>query len=152
SRVHPLEPGAESGRGPAREAARDPATACRHWTTVIDEVSMNIRDIKKLREVTGCGVMEARRALGEAGGDPALAAEVVRQRQQGRPQTRPVQAGAVFAYLHHDRRLGSLVALRCGTDFVARSPLFRELGDALALHVAALAPAGVEELLGQPFV
>jgi hypothetical protein len=44
-----------------------------------------------------------------------------------------------------------MVVLACGTDFVARSPLFRELGDAVALHVAAMGPAGVEELLAQPF-
>jgi elongation factor Ts len=45
-----------------------------------------------------------------------------------------------------------MLVLGCGTDFVARSPLFIELGGALALHVAAMDPAGVEELLAQPFV
>jgi elongation factor Ts len=113
---------------------------------------MNLTDVKRLRELTGCGVMEARRALEAAGGDIAQAAEAVWARQLERPQEGPAQAGGVFQYRHHDGRLGSMVVLACGTDFVARTPLFQELGEAVALHIAAMAPSRVEELLAQPFV
>jgi elongation factor Ts len=113
---------------------------------------MNLNDIKRLRELTGCGVMEARRALEAAGGDVSQAAEAVQAEQRDRPPVGPAQAGGVFQYRHHDGCLGSMVVLACGTDFVARSPLFRELGAAVALHVAAMAPVGIEELLAQPFV
>ena len=102
---------------------------------------MSIEKVKRLRETIGCGVMEARRALNEAGGDLDRAAEGIRRTQRDRPATRPAQAGAVFQYRHHDGSMGSMVVLACGTDFVARSPLFRELGEALALQVAATAPA-----------
>ena len=101
---------------------------------------MNVKDVKRLRELTGCGVMEARRALEAAGGDVGRAAEAVWAVQRERPPERPAQAGGVFQYRHHDGRLGSMVVLACGTDFVARSPLFCELGEALALQVAAMAP------------
>jgi elongation factor Ts len=109
-------------------------------------------DIKQLRDMTGCGVMDAKRALQEAGGDLGRAEELVRGRQQPRPSERPAGAGAVFQYRHHDGRMGSMVVLTCGTDFVARSPLFTQLGEEVALQVAALGPADVPALLGQPFV
>jgi elongation factor Ts len=113
---------------------------------------MNLKDVKRLRELTGCGVMEARRALEAADGDIGRATEAVRAEQRERPHAKVTQAGGVFQYRHHDGCLGSMVVLACGTDFVARSPLFRELGEAVALHVAAMGPTGVEELLAQPFV
>jgi elongation factor Ts len=109
-------------------------------------------DIRKLREATGCGVVDAKRALQEAGGDLARAEELVRGQQQERPSERPARAGAIFQYRHHDGRMGSMVVLACGTDFVARSPLFTRLGEEVALQVAALGPADVPALLGQPFV
>src|SRR5436190_1041529 len=112
---------------------------------------MNIQDIKRLRELTGCGLAEAHKALHEAGSDLEKATEMVRREQHGRKTDRPAGAGAVFAYLHHDGRLGCMLVLACGTDFAARSPLFRELGEALAMHITALDPANAEELLAQPF-
>jgi elongation factor Ts len=113
---------------------------------------MNIQDIKTLRARTGCGVTEARTALHEAGGDLERAAAAVRQRQQERRPDRAAEAGAVFAYVHHDGRLGAMLVLSCATDFAARSQLFRELGEALAMHIAALNPPDAKELLAQPFV
>ncbi len=113
---------------------------------------MNVEAVRKLREATGCGVLDARKVLQEAGGNLDRAKELIHQWQQDRPSTKPTQAGAVFQYRHHDAGMGSMVVLACGTDFVARSPLFRELGEALALQVAAMAPAGVEDLLEQAFV
>ena len=111
---------------------------------------MRTEDIKRLREATGCGVMAAKTALQEAGGDLHKAEDLVRQRQLGRPDDRPPGAG--FQYRHNDRRLGSMVVLTCGTDFVARSPLFTQLGEAVALQVAALPAQDVAALLEQPFV
>jgi elongation factor Ts len=113
---------------------------------------MNIEKVRKLREMTGCGVVDARKALEETGDNLDRAAELVREWQRDRPSTKPTQAGAVFQYRHHDGCLGSMVVLACGTDFVARSPLLGELGAAVALQVAAMAPGNVEDLLEQPFV
>src|SRR5262245_40461215 len=62
------------------------------------------------------------------------------------------KAGGVFVYRHHDGSLGSMLVLVCDTDFLARSELFVRLGEDLARQVAALNPAGVEELLAQPFI
>jgi elongation factor Ts len=62
------------------------------------------------------------------------------------------KAGAVFTYRHHDRSLGSILVLVCDTDFLARSEGFVRLGESLALQVAAMNPASVEELLAQPFI
>src|SRR5262245_58281325 len=62
------------------------------------------------------------------------------------------KAGGVFTYRHHDGSLGSILVLVCDTDFLARSEAFVRLGENLALQVAAMNPASVEELLAQPFV
>src|SRR3989344_5880623 len=65
---------------------------------------------------------------------------------------REVRAGAVFSYVHHTGRLGSMVALACETDFVAKTDDFVKLGKELALHVAASRPESVDVLLGQEYV
>jgi elongation factor Ts len=116
------------------------------------DTNVRTEDIKRLREKTGCGVVDAKNALQEAGGDFARAEELARERQQDRPSQRPAGAGAVFLYRHHDGRLGSMIVLACGTDFVARSPLFTQLGEEVALQVAALAPTDMAALLDQAFV
>jgi elongation factor Ts len=113
---------------------------------------MSVEQVKKLRERTGCPFMDAKRALQEAGGDLDRAVEVVRHWFRCRPGGRPAQAGAVFQDLYQDGSAGGMVVLHCLSDLVARSPLFRELGGALARQVAAMGPAGVEELLELPFL
>src|SRR3989344_569777 len=65
---------------------------------------------------------------------------------------REVRAGAVFSYVHHTGRLGSMVALACETDFVAKTDDFQKLGRELALQAASAGPATAEELLEQEYV
>jgi elongation factor Ts len=113
---------------------------------------MNAENIRKLREATGCGVMEARRGLEQAGGDLVRAIAAVRADQQSRRENTAAATGAVFQYRHHNGLLGSMVVLLCTTDFAARSEVFRKLGEDIALHVAALGPENLEALLEQPFV
>src|SRR3989344_3042357 len=123
-----------------------------------NQVPMNkisIEDIKKLREKTGAGVSDCREALEESGGDMKKAEEGLRKRgieRAAKKADREVRAGAVFSYVHHTGRLGSMVALACETDFVAKTDDFVKLGKELALHVAASRPESVDVLLGQEYV
>lgn len=126
--------------------------------------------IKQLRELTGAGVMDCKRALEEANGDIPQAQRLLHAKGMERAEKRSgkeTKAGVVESYLHHDRRLGAIVELNCETDFVARTDDFRALARDIALQVASMSPrylakddipAGEEEegvqpaLLDQPFV
>lgn len=112
-------------------------------------------EIKKLREQTGAAVMEVRAALEEAGGKVERALEILKQRGALRAQKksgRVTEQGIIDAYIHGEGRIGVLVEVACETDFVARNQDFKKLVHDLALHIAAMNPSDVEELLGQPFV
>lgn len=101
-----------------------------------------IEDIKKLRETTGAGMMDAKRALEEAVGDMARAVTLLRQRGQvaaAKKASREAREGLVEAYIHGGR-VGVLVEVNCETDFVARTPDFREFAHNLALQIAAVRP------------
>ena len=118
-------------------------------------MKVKIEDIKKLREKTGAGVADCREALEDAKGDMRKAIELLRQKGLERAEKkseREVKGGAVFSYVHHTGRIGSMVALACETDFVAKTEDFQKLGKELALHVAASGPRNIEELLGQEYV
>lgn len=111
-------------------------------------------DIRKLREATGAGVMDCKRALEEADGDFEKATALIKEwgvviaKKKGERKT---GAGILESYIHNDR-VGVLLELRTETDFVARSKLFRELAHELAMQIAAMAPADVESLLKQPYI
>lgn len=110
--------------------------------------------IQKLREETGAGVMECKRALEEAKGNSERAKEIIRQKGLVRAEKkaeRQTGAGLVHAYIHGDK-IGVLLLIRSETDFVARSEPFRKLTHELALHIAAMNPENPEELLKQPFI
>lgn len=103
--------------------------------------------IKALREKTGAGVVDAKKALDEAGGDEAKAIEILRKRGQDKAlkkSGREASEGIVVAYVHSNNRVGALVKLLCETDFVARNEEFRELGRDIAMHVVALSPERVK--------
>lgn len=111
-------------------------------------------DILKLREETGAGVMDVKRALEESGGDLEKAKEIIEAQglsKMEKRKERSTGAGLLKAYVHNDR-VGVLLELRCETDFVARSEPFTNLAHELTLHIAAMAPEDVEELLKQPYV
>jgi len=99
--------------------------------------------IKELREKTGAGIVECKKALVEAGGDMAKAEEILRKKgaaKAAKKAERATAEGAVFAYIHAGGKVGALVELNCETDFVARNETFKELGHEIALQVAAMAP------------
>ncbi len=111
-------------------------------------------DIQKLREETGAGVMDCKRAFDEAKGDYAVAKEYIRA--QGlviaeKKGARATGAGILETHIHNGR-IGVLLELRCETDFVARGDLFKTLAHDIAMHISAMNPATVVELLSQPFV
>ena len=111
-------------------------------------------DIQKLREATGAGVMECKRALEDAAGDFPKAKELIRERglvKADKKSERAVNAGIVTSYIHNDR-VGVLLELHCETDFVGKSEPFRELAKNLTMQIAAMDPADPEALLAQPFI
>jgi len=111
-------------------------------------------DVKKLREETGAGVMDCKRALTEAGGDIEKAKVVIAKQGLAKAEkkaSRETGAGLLEAYVHNNR-VGVLLELRSETDFVARSEPVQVLAHDLVLQISAMAPATVEELLAQSFV
>ncbi|MBI2913677.1 MAG: translation elongation factor Ts [Chloroflexi bacterium] len=99
--------------------------------------------VKELRELTGAGMLDCKRALEEAGGDLGKAAELLKQKgfaMAAKKAERATAQGLVQAYIHHDGRLGALVELNCETDFVARTEDFRQLAQHIALQVAGANP------------
>ncbi len=111
-------------------------------------------DIQKLRDITGIGVMECKKALEEAGGDFDKAIAVIHERGLARAEKkseRTTGAGILESYIHNGR-VGVLLELRCETDFVAKNSVFKELAHNLAMHIAAIGAVDVEDLLKQAFV
>jgi len=99
--------------------------------------------VKELRERTGIGMMECKRALEEAGGDLEKAIDILRKKGYARAQEKAERAagdGLVGAYIHTTGKLGVLVEVNCETDFVARNEEFKELVKAVAMHIAAANP------------
>lgn len=110
--------------------------------------------IQKLRGETGAGVMDCKHALEEADGNFEKAKAIIREKgfaKAAKKSERETGAGHLESYIHAGR-VGVLLELRCETDFVARNEKFRKLAHELAMHIAAMNPENVEELLGQPFV
>jgi elongation factor Ts len=95
--------------------------------------------VRRLRELTGAGIMDCKRALEEAGGDVEQAVRLLRERglsTAAKKAERPAREGIIAAYVHHGDRLAAMVEVNCETDFVARTPDFQQLGRELAIHVA----------------
>ena len=110
--------------------------------------------VMKLREMTGAGVMECKKALTEANGDVEAALKIIGERGLAKAAGKADRAtgtGYIVTYVHADR-VGVMAELRCETDFVARSDKFKELAKEITMHIAAMNPADVVELLAQPFV
>jgi elongation factor Ts len=99
--------------------------------------------VKDLREKTGAGMMECKRALEAAGGDENKALLILREKglaQAIEKAVRQTVEGVVTSYIHGDGRIGVLLELACETDFVARTEEFRGLAAELAMQVAAMSP------------
>lgn len=116
---------------------------------------MSIDIIRELRDITGMSFSEIKKALDEAGNDKVKAIDLLRARGAAVAEKRSARAtseGIIDAYIHSTKKVGVLVELSCETDFVARNPLFSELSHELCLHITAMDPQTVEELLNQPFI
>jgi elongation factor Ts len=111
-------------------------------------LASTIEKIKQLREETAAGMMDVKRALEESDGDLNGARRVLRERGQAiaaKKSTRETHEGLIESYIHFNGRVGVLVEVNCETDFVARTPEFREFARNVALHVASMDPLAVSE-------
>jgi elongation factor Ts len=105
-------------------------------------MAIDIAEIKRLRELTGVGMTDAKKALDEANGDFDKALSEMRKKGMTKAEKRAereARAGVIGSYLH-DNRIGVLVEVNCETDFVARNELFTTLVKDVAMHIAASAP------------
>jgi elongation factor Ts len=100
-------------------------------------------DVKRLRDQTGAGIMDCKRALEESGGDVEKAIAWLREKglsTAAKKAGRVAREGVIASYIHHGARLGVLLELNCETDFVARTDDFQQLARELAMQVAGLGP------------
>ncbi len=108
----------------------------------------------RLREATSAGVMDCKKALDDAGGDFDKAKQLILERGVAKAEKRAERktgAGLLETYVHNGR-IGVILELRCETDFVAKTDVFKTLAHDLAMHVASMNPETSEELVKQPFV
>lgn len=112
-------------------------------------------DIKNLREETGAGMMDCKKALEESNGDMDAAREWVKKRGLAKAEKtadRETKEGYIATYVHSNNRVAAMVEIRCETDFVARNPEFQEMARNVAMQVVSMSPATVDELLAQEFI
>ncbi|MFQ6121834.1 MAG: translation elongation factor Ts [Dehalococcoidales bacterium] len=99
--------------------------------------------VKELRNQTGAGIMECRKALLEVNGDIAKALQILKEKgliKAEKKAERATAQGLIEAYIHAGGRIGAMVEVNCETDFVARTDEFKELAHNVAMQVAALSP------------
>ncbi len=102
-------------------------------------MEISAKMVKELRDQTGAGMMDCKRALVEADGDVEKAKDVLRKKglsKAGKKSGRATENGAVVDYIHFNNRVGVMVELNCETDFVARTDEFKELGRDICKHIA----------------
>ncbi len=103
--------------------------------------------IRQLREQTGAGIMDSKRALVQTDGDLKKATEILRQQglaRAGKKSDRSANEGLIEPYIHGVGRIGAIVEINCETDFVARTPDFKSLAHDIAMQVAASSPRYVQ--------
>jgi elongation factor Ts len=112
-----------------------------NWIVVI-----TASQVKELREMTGAGIMDCKRALEQADGDVAKATDLLKQQGLAKAEKKSGRAasqGLIEPYIHGGGRIGAIVEVNCETDFVARTSDFRDLAHDLAMQVAATSPSYV---------
>src|SRR5688572_30920388 len=105
------------------------------------------KDVMTLRQRTGAGMMEAKKALEETKGDMDKAAEALRVKGIAKADKRAgkqTSEGIISSYIHHNGKVGVMVEVNCETDFVARTDDFKTLAREIALHIASAAPRAVD--------
>jgi elongation factor Ts len=106
------------------------------------------KDVAALRERTGAGMMDCKKALDETNGDLDKAVELLRSKGAAKADKRAgrqTKEGMIANYIHHNGKIAVLVELNCETDFVARTDDFQQLGKWIAEHIAAAAPLAVDK-------
>ena len=114
-------------------------------------MTITAQDVMALRERTGAGMMECKKALAESGGDSEKAVSYLRERGLAKAAGkagRATKEGLIYAYIHPGDKLGVMIEINCETDFVARTDEFKGLAKDIAMQVAAASPVAVrrEEL------
>ena len=110
-------------------------------------MKIGAKAVKELRDRTGAGMMDCKRALQETGADIEAAIDLLRSKGEAKAAKRAdrtVNEGIVASYIHHGGRIGVLVELNCETDFVANTDDFHTLARDVAMHVAASDPIAVD--------
>jgi elongation factor Ts len=110
--------------------------------------TISAKDVKELRDRTGAGMMDCKKALEEADGDMERAIEILRvagQAATAKLAGREATEGTVQSYIHANGKIGVVVEVDCNTDFVARNDDFVDFAKDIALHIAAAAPHYVSE-------
>jgi elongation factor Ts len=118
-------------------------------------MAIDMELLKKLREETGAGVMDVRRAIEESNGDVEKARKWIKEKAiktAEKKADRATAEGFVGSYVHTTGKVAGMVALACETDFVARTEDFRNLARELAMQVASMDPQSVDELLTQAYI
>ena len=108
---------------------------------------MDVADIKKLREATGGGILECKKALESSGGDYQKAYDILMEKgvaKAAKRESKDAHEGLVGTYIHSNGKIGSMVELNCETDFVARNDVFKQLLKDICMQVAALNPVAVQ--------
>lgn len=111
-------------------------------------MAVTTEDVKRLRDETGAGMLDCKKALDEANGDFEKAKEVLRKKgfeQAAKRAERETAQGLIYSYIHHNDQLGVLLEINCETDFVARTDDFRDLAKKVAMHIAGAAPLYVSK-------
>ncbi|MDQ6769760.1 MAG: translation elongation factor Ts [Gemmatimonadota bacterium] len=106
------------------------------------------KDVQALRQKTGAGMMECKKALEETNGDAVKAEEYLRAKgiaKAEKRQGKQTSEGMIGSYIHHNGKVGVMVEVNCETDFVARTDDFKTLVKQIAEHIAAAAPAAVDK-------
>ncbi len=114
-----------------------------------------IEDLKNIRQRTGISIDAISKALDEAGGEVEKALELLKERGAkvaNKKADRQTSEGIVANYIHANSKVGVMAELLCETDFVARTEQFKKLGHELAMHIAAMKPENIDELIVQPYV
>ncbi len=106
-------------------------------------MEIDAKQVKSLRDTTGAGIMDCKKALQEAGGDAEKALRILREKGLAEVKKRAGRAtteGVIDAYIHLNNRVGVLIEVNCETDFVARNEQFLSMVHDIAMHIAAASP------------
>jgi elongation factor Ts len=109
---------------------------------------INAKDVKKLRDMTGAGMMDCKKALVETDGDLEKAIDLLRAKGASKAAKRADKSaneGTIGSYVHFDDKTAVIVELNCETDFVANTDAFKALAKDLALHIASSAPLAISK-------